>query len=124
MVSILFPLASVAPNGLNVRVVVRTYPDVGPCRRNCKRANACQSRRVANQSSTRTDVPKAFACADAPYAGGAVGHMPQAGQPSGGNGVRSSKFHINLDRPSKIGSTSVHWGDYGNTSDGSSGPDN
>jgi hypothetical protein len=101
MVSILLTVSRIATHGLKVTFLDLTNPDICPSRRNRQRANPREGCLGADQPPIRSKISKGFAGADAPNAGHAVGHIPQAGELGCGDGVCRYKAHINLYGTSK-----------------------
>jgi hypothetical protein len=101
MISILLAASRIAADRLQVAFVDGTYPDIGPSRRDRKRANSREGPRSPDQSSVRGKVSKSLAGAHAPNAWHAVGHIPQSGNLGRSDRICRSESHFKLDGTSK-----------------------
>jgi hypothetical protein len=75
VIAVLLAVFRVAPGGLQVAVVARADPHLGPGRRNGERGDARQRGRVAHRLAVRVDVAEAGAAGQARDARHAVVHI-------------------------------------------------
>lgn len=75
MVSILFAMARIASDCLEMAFSYGADPDIPPRGRDRERPNAREHGRIADEAPIRCEISKAFSCADAANTRHAVGNV-------------------------------------------------